>query len=117
MLHAFLTYINEQKLFEPSEKVLLTVSGGKDSVVMLDLFCGANRGDGRFNFAVAHCNFQLRGIDAESDKLFVEKICQEKNIEFHSETFDTKAYAKKNKVSIEMAARTLRYEWFESLRQ
>lgn len=112
MLHAFLTYINEQKLFEPSEKVLLTVSGGKDSVAMLDLFCGA-----KLCFAVAHCNFQLRGIDSENDKLFVERLCQEKNIEFHTKTFDTKAYAKKNKISIEMAARTLRYEWFESLRK
>lgn len=117
MLHAFLTYINEQKLFEPSEKVLLTVSGGKDSVAMFNLFCGANWGDSRLNFAVAHCNFQLRGIDSENDKLFVERLCQEKNIEFHTKTFDTKAYAKKNKISIEMAARTLRYEWFESLRQ
>lgn len=116
MLHAFLTYINEQKLFRPSEKVLLAVSGGKDSVAMLDLFCGANRSDGHIQFAVAHCNFQLRGIDSENDKLFVEKLCQEKNIAFHSKTFDTKAYANKNKVSIEMAARTLRYEWFESLR-
>ncbi len=117
MLHAFLTYINEQKLFEPSEKVLLTVSGGKDSVVMLDLFCGANRGDGRFNFAVAHCNFQLRGKDSDDDQIFVENLCKENNVVFHTTTFDTKAYAKKNKISIEMAARTLRYEWFESLRQ
>ena len=117
MLHAFLTYINEQKLFEPSEKVLLTVSGGKDSVAMLDLFCDANWGDSRLCFAVAHCNFQLRGIDSENDKLFVERLCQENNVVFHTKTFDTKAYAKKNKISIEMAARTLRYEWFESLRQ
>lgn len=117
MLHAFLTYINEQKLFEPTEKVLLTVSGGKDSMAMLDLFCGANWGNSRLCFAVAHCNFQLRGNDSENDKLFVERLCQEKNIEFHAKTFNTKAYAKKNKISIEMAARTLRYEWFESLRK
>ncbi|GGD71845.1 tRNA(Ile)-lysidine synthase [Emticicia aquatilis] len=112
MLHAFLTYINEQKLFEPSEKVLLTVSGGKDSVAMLDLFCGAN-----ILFAVAHCNFQLRGRDSDEDQLFVENLCKENNVVFHTKTFDTKAYAKKNKISIEMAARTLRYEWFESLRK
>ncbi len=117
MLHAFLTYINEQKLFEPSEKVLLTVSGGKDSVAMLDLFCDANWGDSRLCFAVAHCNFQLRGKDSENDQLFVENLCRENNVVFHTKTFDTKAYAKKNKISIEMAARTLRYEWFESLRQ
>lgn len=116
MLHAFLTYINEQKLFEPSEKVLLTVSGGKDSVAMLDLFCGANRSDGRIQFAVAHCNFQLRGKDSDDDQIFVENLCKENNVVFHTKTFDTKTYAKKNKVSIEMAARTLRYEWFESLR-
>jgi tRNA(Ile)-lysidine synthase len=117
MLHAFLTYINEQKLFEPSEKVLLTVSGGKDSMAMLDLFCGANRSDGRFQFAVAHCNFQLRGKDSDDDQIFVENLCKAKKVVFHTKTFETKTYAKKNKVSIEMAARTLRYEWFESIRQ
>lgn len=117
MLHAFLTYINEQKLFEPTEKVLLTVSGGKDSVAMLDLFCGANWGDSRLYFAVAHCNFQLRGKDSDDDQIFVENLCKENNVVFHTKTFDTKAYTKKNKISIEMAARSLRYEWFESLRQ
>lgn len=117
MLHAFLTYINEQKLFEPTEKVLLTVSGGKDSVAMFDLFCGASRSDGRLQFAVAHCNFQLRGKESEQDQIFVEHLCKENNVVFHTKTFDTKAYAKKNKISIEMAARILRYEWFESLRQ
>jgi len=122
MLHAFLTYINEQKFFESSEKVLLTVSGGKDSVVMLDLFCRANllepnRSNGRFQFAVAHCNFQLRGKDSDDDQIFVENLCKENKVVFHTKTFDTKNYAKKTKVSIEMAARTLRYEWFESMRQ
>ena len=117
MLHAFLTYINEQKLFKPSEKVLLTVSGGKDSVAMLDLFCEANRNDGRFRFSVAHCNFQLRGKDSDDDQIFVENLCKENKVVFHTKTFETKTYAKKNKVSIEMAARTLRYEWFESIRQ
>ncbi|WP_305951873.1 tRNA lysidine(34) synthetase TilS [Emticicia oligotrophica] len=112
MLHAFLTYINEQKLFEPSEKVLLTVSGGKDSVAMLDLFC-----DAKLSFAVAHCNFQLRGKASDDDQIFVENLCKKNNVVFHTKTFDTKAYAKKNKISIEMAARSLRYEWFESLRQ
>jgi tRNA(Ile)-lysidine synthase len=127
MLHAFLTYINEQKLFEPSEKILLTVSGGKDSVVMLDLFCGANQHknslpglntiDGRFQFAVAHCNFQLRGKDSDDDQIFVENLCKANKVVFLTKTFETKTYAKKNKVSIEMAARKLRYEWFESMRQ
>ncbi len=112
MLHRFLTFINEQKLFEPTEKILLTVSGGKDSVAMLDLFCCA-----KLNFAVAHCNFQLREKDAEEDQVFVENLCLDKKIAFYTKTFDTKAFAKSNKISIEMAARTLRYEWFEELRK
>lgn len=112
MLHAFLTYINEQKLFEPTDKILLTVSGGKDSVTMFNLFCGAN-----FQFAVAHCNFQLRGEDSNEDELFVENFCKKQGIAFHSTRFKTKKFVKKNKVSTQMAARTLRYEWFEQIRQ
>ena len=81
MLHAFLTYINEQKLCEPSEKVLLTVSGGKDSVAMLELFCRANRSEGSFQLAVAHCNFQLRGKDSDDDQIFVENLCKQNKIE------------------------------------
>jgi len=117
MLHAFLTYINEQKLCEPSEKVLLTVSGGKDSVAMFELFCRANRIECSFKLAVAHCNFQLRGKDSDDDQIFVENLCKQNKIVFYTKTFDTKTFAMQNKVSIEMAARSLRYEWFESLRQ
>ena len=112
MLHGFLTYINEQKLFEPAEKILLAVSGGKDSVAMLDLFCRA-----KLSFAVAHCNFQLRGKDADEDQIFVKNLCQDKKTDFYTKTFDTKTFAKNHKISIEMAARTLRYEWFEELRK
>lgn len=111
MLHAFLTYINEQKLFQPKEKILLTVSGGKDSVAMFDLFCNA-----KLSFAVAHCNFQLRGKDSDEDAIFVENLCKNAGIEFYSKIFDTKVFAKENNISIEMAARELRYEWFELLR-
>ena len=111
MLHAFLTYINEQKLFQPTEKILLAVSGGKDSVAMFDLFCGA-----KLYFAVAHCNFQLRGKDSDDDAIFVENLCKNAGIEFYSKRFNTKTFAKTNNISIEMAARKLRYEWFESLR-
>jgi tRNA(Ile)-lysidine synthase len=117
MLHSFLTYINEQKLFNSTDKILLTVSGGKDSVTLFDLFCGANRSDGRFHFAVAHCNFQLRGEDSNEDELFVENLCKKKGITFHSIRFETKKFVKENNVSTQMAARTLRYEWFEHIRQ
>ena len=112
MLHAFLTYINEQKLFEPTEKILLTVSGGKDSVTMFKLFCCSG-----FQFAVAHCNFQLRGKDSDGDEKFVEDLCKKQGIIFHSTRFETKKFVKENKVSTQMAARALRYEWFEQIRK
>ena len=117
MLHAFLTYINEQKLFDSTDKVLLTVSGGKDSITLFDLFYLANRIGNGFQFAVAHCNFQLRGNDSEADQQFVEELCKKHRIEFHTARFETKKYSKANKVSTQMAARTLRYEWFEQIRQ
>lgn len=112
MLHSFLTYINEQSLFKPTDKILLAVSGGKDSVVLFDLFCRA-----KFNFEVAHCNFQLRGEDSDQDALFVAQLCASNGITFRATTFSTKAFAQANKLSIEMAARQLRYEWFEQIRQ
>lgn len=117
MLHAFLTYINEQKLFEPTDKILLTVSGGKDSITLFNLFCRANLSNDHLQFAVAHCNFQLRGEDSVGDAKFIEDLCKKQGITFHTIKFDTKQFVKKNKVSTQMAARTLRYEWFEKIRQ
>ncbi|WP_259014069.1 tRNA lysidine(34) synthetase TilS [Emticicia fluvialis] len=111
MLHAFLTYINSQSLFEPTDKVLLAVSGGKDSVLLFDLFLEA-----KFNFAVAHCNFRLRGEDSDKDALFVQQLCEQNSVPFYTVAFDTRAFAKANKLSIEMAARQMRYEWFEQIR-
>ncbi|GAB3516895.1 tRNA lysidine(34) synthetase TilS [Emticicia fontis] len=112
MLQSFLTYINEQSLFQPTDKIILAVSGGKDSIVLLDLFREA-----KFNFTVAHCNFQLRGEESEQDAEFMEQLCASNGIPFRATTFQTKDYAKTHKISIEMAARQLRYEWFEQLRQ
>jgi tRNA(Ile)-lysidine synthase len=112
MLHSFLTYINEQSLFTPADKILLAVSGGKDSVALFDLFCEA-----KFNFTVAHCNFQLRGEDSDQDALFVQQLCKSRGIPFRGTTFQTQTFAKTHKLSIEMTARQLRYEWFEQVRQ
>jgi tRNA(Ile)-lysidine synthase len=112
MLHSFLTYINAQSLFNPTDKILLAVSGGKDSVVLFDLFCEA-----KFNFTVVHCNFQLRGEDSDQDARFVEQLCTSRGISFRSTTFQTQTFAKTHKLSIEMAARQLRYEWFEQIRK
>lgn len=111
MLATFQSYINTNKLFHSTEKILLTVSGGKDSMVMLHLFATA-----KYTFGVAHCNFQLRGKEADKDELFVEQTCKQLNIPFHSIKFETAAFAEKNKVSTQMAARTLRYQWFEELK-
>ncbi len=111
MLQKFKTYYKQNQLFDATDKVLLAVSGGKDSMAMLELFRLAN-----LNFGVAHCNFQLRGEDAEADANFVSAYCKRCNIKYHSIAFDTAEYAATNKVSIQMAARDLRYNWFEKVR-
>lgn len=97
-------------------KILLAVSGGIDSMYMLERACER----ALFNydvetFAVAHCNFALRGNDSEQDEEFVQKCCESKNLPLFSTRFDTAAYAGSHKISIEMAARELRYEWFATL--
>lgn len=103
-------YINQHKLFDPDETVLLTVSGGVDSVVLLHLFVNNN-----YKIAVAHCNFNLRGSESDSDELFVKKLTEKYNLKSHFISFDTTEYAEKKKISIEMAARELRYSWFNKL--
>ena len=87
------------------------MSGGIDSAVMCDLFYKA-----KFKFAVAHCNFGLRGKESDEDEQFVKKLATKYKVAFHSERFNTTAFAKKNKLSIQMAARQLRYDWFEKIR-
>ncbi len=110
MLKKFLTFINEKTLFQTGDKVLLAVSGGMDSVVMAHLFYKAE-----LNFAIAHCNFGLRGEESDGDELFVKKLAKKYKIPFFSEQFDTEAFAEQEKISIQMAARVLRYEWFEQI--
>ncbi len=88
----------------------MAVSGGLDSMVMLQLFYQAG-----FSVNVAHCNFQLRGDESEEDKKFVEEKCKHNSIPFYSYPFDTKNYAKQHGLSIQMAARELRYAWFNEL--
>ncbi len=112
MLDEFLTFINKEKLVNSSEKILLAVSGGMDSVVMCDLFSKA-----KLDFAIAHCNFGLRGEESNEDEAFVKKLSIKYKVPFFVTTFQTAAFAEQEKLSIQMAARILRYDWFEQLRQ
>lgn len=112
MLQAFLSYIKKEKLFTSSEKIVLTVSGGVDSIVMCELFHLA-----KLNFGIAHCNFQLRDDESDKDELFVEALAEKYDVPFHTISFDTLAYTKKTKLSIQIAARQLRYTWFEEIRK
>lgn len=111
MTNRFKKYYQENQLFLESEKILLTVSGGKDSMVMLSLFM-----EGGLSFGVAHCNFQLRGDDANKDQTFVEEFCQLYSIPFYTVNFETQEFADEKGISIQMAARDLRYSWFEKIR-
>lgn len=110
MLQKFITYYQKHDLFEESDKILLAVSGGKDSMVMLQLFV-----DSKLNFGVAHCNFNLRGSESDADEQLVKSVCEKNNIPFYQNSFDTISYATEKGISIQMAARYLRYNWFNEL--
>jgi tRNA(Ile)-lysidine synthase len=112
MLEEFLTFINKKQLFSPDQKILLAVSGGMDSVVMCDLFSKA-----KLNFGIAHCNFGLRGEESNEDENFAKKLTIKYKVPFYVTTFQTSDFAEQEKISTQMAARTLRYEWFEKIRQ
>ena len=96
----------------PEKRFLLTVSGGIDSVVLAELFHTAG-----IDFDFAHCNFHLRGEESDGDQAFVEKLALRMNVSCFVNHFDTQDYASKKGISIQMAARDLRYEWFEDIRE
>jgi tRNA(Ile)-lysidine synthase len=110
-LQSFKAFNAKNDLFKADQKVLLAVSGGKDSVLMVHLFKLAG-----FSFGIAHCNFNLRGEEALRDERFVQQLAATLEVPFHNIHFDTKAYAKAHHLSIQMAARELRYNWFEEIR-
>ena len=111
MLEKFLQLIKEEKLFSSGNKILLAVSGGVDSVVMCELFQRAG-----FKFGVAHCNFKLRSKEADMDEKFVQVLAEKFKVKLHTKDFATARYADKHKISIQMAARELRYSFFEEVR-
>ncbi len=110
MLKAFQKYIQSKSLFDNNDKILLAISGGVDSMVMLHLFKAAG-----FNFEVAHCNFKLRAQASDMDEKFIKEYCNKHHIICHFTRFDTLAISNEQKLSIEETARNLRYSWFDEL--
>lgn len=110
MLNLFIRYCENERLFTPESRVLLAVSGGIDSMVMARLFSEAGVVHG-----IAHCNFALRGSESDGDEQFVAGWASTAGIPFHSARFETESYAQTEGISLQMAARRLRYEWFDTL--
>ena len=110
MYERFLNFINSESLIDRSGKILLGISGGVDSMVMFNLFLESG-----YPIAAAHCNFNLRGKESDQDQLFVAAECRKNNIHLHAKKFDTVNYSKERGMSLQMAARDLRYAWFNHL--
>ncbi|MBT1702197.1 tRNA lysidine(34) synthetase TilS [Chryseosolibacter indicus] len=110
MIQQFLNHIQHHNLCKTSDKILLAVSGGLDSMVMLHLFHQQG-----FNIAVAHCNFQLRGEESAGDQEFASQVCSALNIPLFTKVFDTAAIASEKKQSIQVVARELRYAFFQQV--
>jgi len=108
---SFTDFISRNQLFSGTDNVLLAVSGGIDSMVMANLFLKTDN-----TIGISHCNFQLRGTESDNDEKFVREFAEKSNTPFYTKSFDTEKYAEEKKVSIQMAARDLRYEWLEKNR-
>jgi len=107
LLQQYKEFIKKENLFSPKDKLLLAVSGGIDSVVLCELCKQAG-----FDFAIIHCNFQLRGEESVRDEEFVKKLGEKYKVDVKIKKFDTQKFAEENKLSIQEAARDLRYKWF-----
>ena len=112
LLKAFEKYVERHELFSHDDKILLTVSGGVDSMVMLSIFVRLG-----YNVEVAHCNFGLRGEESDEDTAMVIRECDKLGILCHTKLFDTEGEMARTGDSMEMTARRLRYEWFYELCQ
>jgi tRNA(Ile)-lysidine synthase len=104
-------FIQENTLFDKTHHLLLAMSGGVDSIVLARILIELN-----YSFTIAHVNFQLRAEESEADELFVREFAKNFNVQCFVERFDTSNYAQQNNLSIQMAARVLRYDWFEKIR-
>ncbi|MFD2600361.1 tRNA lysidine(34) synthetase TilS [Sphingobacterium corticis] len=112
ILQRLAEYIATEKLFNREDHLLLAVSGGKDSMLMAELLWQLG-----YDISIAHCNFQLRGAESDLDQQLVVDFAAKRKIPCYHQKMETEAYAKKHGVSIQMSARALRYDWFETLRK
>ena len=112
MLKKIAHFIAQQKLLEKDKKYIVALSGGTDSVCLLLVLQKLG-----YDIEAAHCNFKLRGEEADRDEQFCIELCKKYDIKIHLVHFDTNFYAISHKISIEMAARELRYTYFENLRR
>jgi tRNA(Ile)-lysidine synthase len=110
MIELFQKYIKEKELFTTESYVIAAVSGGLDSVCLCHLLHTAG-----YKFAIAHCNFGLRGAESDQDQEFVSQLAQKYQVSFFNKSFSTTTFAEEEKMSIQMAARKLRYDWFYEL--
>jgi tRNA(Ile)-lysidine synthase len=110
MLEQFKSYVARHSLLDDADSVLAAVSGGVDSMALLHLLLAAG-----YSTGVAHCNFRLRGEESDGDERMLRECCHRKNIPFLVARFDTSRYAAQKGISIQMAARELRYAWLESV--
>lgn len=110
--HRIQKFIEEKNLFCLNDKVLVALSGGADSVALLRVLLSLG-----YSCEAAHCNFHLRSEESNRDETFVQNLCEQHSVPLHVTHFQTEVYAKEHHQSIEMAARSLRYEWFELLRK
>ncbi|WP_288981348.1 tRNA lysidine(34) synthetase TilS [uncultured Flavobacterium sp.] len=110
MLTKFQNHIEQNFPQLKDKKLLLAVSGGIDSMVLMHLFQQL-----LYDISIAHCNFQLRGNESDGDEMLVKEICQDGYIPYFITSFDTEKYSRDNKLSIQLAARKLRYDWFKEL--
>jgi len=103
-------FIVEKSLFSREDKLILGISGGADSVCLMHILLALG-----YRFDLAHCNFNLRGKESDEDEVFVQELAKKHQLKLHVKQFDAEGYAAENKISTQMAARDLRYAWFNHL--